>query len=247
MNAPTPTLADLSSDADVDVDADDVDVEESREHFLDRFDHPVFTASRVAVSALGRRSRARRMHRFIERLHVGRGTRILDLGGRPEIWESVEGPLDITILNLPGETGADVQSRHNVTYVEGDATHVERPSGSFDLVFSNSVIEHVGPAEKQGAFAAEVKRLAAAYWVQTPVKWFPIEAHTGMPFWWFYPAAIRRAFIARWHKGLPDWAEAMEGTRVLERAFLEGLFPGAHVFTETLVGVPKSVAVWRAA
>lgn len=208
--------------------------------------HPVYNASRAVVSALGRLSRARRMHQFVERLRVGRGTRILDMGGRPEIWESVEGPFDITILNLPGETGADVRSHHNIKFVEGDATHVDLPSRSFDLVFSNSVIEHVGPPEKQGAFAAEVKRLAAAYWVQTPVKWFPIEAHTGMPLWWFYPASIRRAFIARWHKGLPDWAEAMEGTRVLERGFLQGLFPGAQVWTEAVVGVPKSMAVWRA-
>jgi hypothetical protein len=207
--------------------------------------HVVFHSSRVAVAAVGRRARARRMQRFAERFQLRPGMRILDLGGHPEIWESVPAPLDITILNLPGRGGLDVPTPHRVTFVEGDGTRVAYPDQSFDLVFSNSVIEHVGPEPAQRAFAGEVKRLAPRYWVQTPSKWFPIEAHTGMPLWWFYPASLREAFFARWRRNLPAWTDAMASTRVLERAFFQSLFPGSELWVERLAGFPKSYAVFR--
>jgi len=51
---------------------------------------------------------------------------------------------------------------------------------SFDAVYSNSTIEHVGDESRQALFAAAVRRLAPAYWVQTPSSHFPIEIHTGV-------------------------------------------------------------------
>ena len=112
--------------------------------------------------------------------------------------------------------------------------------GEFDLVYSNSVIEHVGPEHRQDSFAAEVKRLSARYWVQTPSKWFPFEAHCGMPLWWFYPEPVRRGMIERWRAKLPEWTEMVDGTRVLTLDRLKGLFPGASVYTEWMLGFPKS-------
>jgi hypothetical protein len=210
--------------------------------------HWLFRASRASVSTVGARARMRRMEQFAHLLDVRAGMRILDLGGRPQIWQSLPGPVDLTILNLPGEhDDAGYPSRHHVTYVAGDATDVRFPDASFDLVFSNSVIEHVGPEEKQRAFARETQRLAPSYWVQTPSKWFPVEAHTGMPGWWFYPEPVRRAFLERWHRVLPAWADSMAGTRVLEREFFHDLFPGSELWVESIASVPKSYAVYRRA
>jgi len=61
--------------------------------------------------------------------------------------------------------------------------------GEFDLVFSNSVIEHVGDFERMRQFVHEARRVAKSYWIQTPSKWFPIEPHCGMPFWWLLASA----------------------------------------------------------
>jgi hypothetical protein len=175
------------------------------------------------------------------------GLRILDVGGRPEIWESVSDSLDITFLNLPGQNGADVPTHHRAKFVEGDGCHMPQfESQSFDVVFSNSVIEHVGPLERQRAFASEVKRLGRSYWVQTPSQWFPIEAHTGMPFWWFYPQEAREFFLKRWYEILPGWTDSMASTRVLTLDTLRQLFEGASIWVERVAGISKSYAMYKA-
>lgn len=156
------------------------------------------------------------------------------------IWDSVPLRLDITIVNLPGGV-CKQETRHNIRYFEGDACEIKDfAERSFDSVFSNSVIEHVGPADKQVKFAREVRRLGQSYWVQTPSKWFPIEAHCGMPFWWFYPATLRHYFIERWRKKLPAWTQMVEETTVLTEGDLRRLFPEATILVERLFGIPKS-------
>jgi hypothetical protein len=193
--------------------------------------------------------RRRRMQGLILTLGIKPGTRVLDLGGSPSIWENVLVPLDITILNLPGgipsnelgsiDAGTSIHTFH---YVEGDACDVHQfPDRSFDLAFSNSVIEHVGPQEKQEAFAREAIRLGKSYWVQTPSAWFPIEAHTGMPFYWFYPKQLRAWWLRRARKKLPAWwTEYIAETRVLSRRRIAELFPNARIHVECFFGLPKS-------
>lgn len=196
-------------------------------------------------------ARRRRMESLTRKLELKPGARVLDLGGAPSIWESVSVPLDITILNLPGgvasfELDSFRESIHKFHYVEGDACNVHQfPDRSFDLAFSNSVIEHVGAEEKQDAFAREVLRLGKSYWVQTPSAWFPIEAHTGMPFYWFYPEAARAWLSQRSQKKLPAWwTEYIAETRVLSRRRMADLFPNARIDVEFLFGLPKSYVAY---
>jgi hypothetical protein len=205
-----------------------------------------FNTFNSMVGLVQRRTRRRRMQLFCDLLGINRDARILDLGGRPAIWNSVPEKLNITILNLPGEAGMQVPTHHAVRFVEGDACEVTQfREGEFDVVFSNSVIEHVGPDHRQEAFASTVKRLGRRYWVQTPAKWFPIEAHTGIPFWWVYPESVRQAFLRGWRDKLPAWTDAMAGTRVLTRERLCSLFPDAELHVESLAGIPKSYSVYR--
>jgi Methyltransferase domain len=182
------------------------------------------------------------MGTFLTKMSVTEGMSILDLGGRAQFWDDVPFVLNLTILNLPGSVET-CQSKHNIRYLEGDACHVDVIEyRSFDIAFSNSVIEHVGPANRQADLAREVRRLGGSYWVQTPSKWFPVEAHNGMPFWWFYPARVRRYFIDRWRRILPGnpWTQMIEETTVLSRGDLKHLFPEATVLVENFGGIPKS-------
>lgn len=189
------------------------------------------------------------MQLYLETMNVNEGTTVLDLGGQPMIWDTVPVRMDLTILNLPGAAKTEHRSHHKTRFVEGDACQVEGFQGrSFDIVFSNSVIEHVGAPPKQSDFAREVRRLGKSYWVQTPSKWFPIEAHCGMPLWWFYPAAVRRYFIKRWRQKLPGWTQMVAETTVLTKADLKRLFPEAKILVERSFGFPKSyIAYFKSA
>lgn len=192
-------------------------------------------------------TRRKRMQKFCEILNIREGQRILDLGGQVAIWNSLEPKLDITILNLPGIAVTSLPTHHNIRFVEGDAcnvTGVQRDD--FDIVFSNSVIEHVGPADFRARFAGEVRRLGKSYWVQTPSRYFPIEPHNGMPFWWFYPKWLRAALIRHWKRTLPDWTEMVEGTDIVSKAEMRRLFPEAEIHVERFWGIPKSYVAYFA-
>jgi len=185
------------------------------------------------------------MRAFVAIMNITDGTSILDLGGQPMIWDDAPITLQITILNKPGVAAIGYPSRHSIHYKDGDACSVaDVKDVSFDCVFSNSVIEHVGSIEKQAEFAHEVRRLGKSYWVQTPSKWFPIEAHCGMPYWWFYPKGLRRRFLERWRRKLPAWTQMVEETAVLTYADLRRLFPEASILIERSFGISKSYVAY---
>jgi hypothetical protein len=174
------------------------------------------------------------------------GLRVIDLGGTSSIWANIDIPLDVTIVNLPGEitNKADING-HNVVYVEGDATALEYPDDSFDIVFSNSVIEHVGDHDRRKRFAHEARRLAPLYCIQTPSVHFPLEAHTGLPYWWAYPDSVKEWFHRRWGNTRPEWNDMILGTTYVSKSELRSLFPDALVMTERVLGIPKSYTAFR--
>lgn len=197
--------------------------------------------------------RQRRMQEFLDRLKPKRGARILDLGGSPEIWRLTPERFELTLVNLPGGmdrlAGAQPEARGDHTIVWADACDLRGIFGdnSFDLVFSNSVIEHVGDETRRRAFAREVKRLAPSYWVQTPSPRFPIEPHTGVPFYFQLPAPLRERLMERWREALPAWAEMIEETTVLSEEEMRALFPGGEIFRERALGLEKSISLYRVA
>lgn len=195
------------------------------------------------------RARARRSVWFKAAMNIRPGMRVMDLGGSPMIWRFIDVPLDITLLNIEHDPNAAAECadvrQHKFSFITGDACEVDLPSNSFDLAFSNSVIEHVGDQNRRAAFAGQIRRLAPKYWVQTPAKYFPIEAHTGMPFWWYYPEALRQRLIRNWRRELPAWTEMVEGTTLVERAELKSIFPDSTIFSERAFLIVKSYAAFR--
>src|SRR5690606_10302595 len=90
------------------------------------------------------RMRKRRSEICIRNMSLREGLRVIDLGGTPEIWQFIDTPLDITLVNLEYDPKTDVSiaPQHKFTLLEGDACKLDLPSCSFDVAFSNSVIEH---------------------------------------------------------------------------------------------------------
>lgn len=190
--------------------------------------------------------RAQRMKSFLSLVQPPKQARILDLGGTPYMWQLLDNDFNVTLVNLPG-TFTQTDRLSNFTYLEGDATNLSNlfEDKSFDIVFSNSAIEHVGDQEKQAAFAADVKRLANAYWVQTPSDRFPIEPHTGVPFYWKLPQWVRDRLHRSWEKKLPAWTQVIKQTSVLSKKQMNQLFPDAQIYVERKFIFEKSYSVYR--
>jgi hypothetical protein len=174
--------------------------------------------------------------------------RILDVGGTDIHWERMG--LDetkkfyITILNTEPQS----TRFKNVETVVGDARHMPQFSdGFFDVVYSNSVIEHVGSFADQQAMAREIQRLGKRYFVQTPSKWFPMEPHFLFPCFQFLPVSMR-VWIASHYKigwycrpGDPVAArKEVEAIRLLTCGEGRKLFPTAKLYKEKFFGLTKS-------
>ncbi|MCC6832546.1 MAG: class I SAM-dependent methyltransferase [Thermoleophilia bacterium] len=194
-----------------------------------------------------RRWRARRLEAFRRLVDPPAGARVVDLGGTPYMWDLFDHDFRVTLVNLPGTVRGEIPP--GVEWVEGDACELDGVfrSGTFDLVFSNSVIEHVGDEDRQAAFAEQVHRLAPAHWIQTPSPRFPVEAHTGVPFYWQRSQHDRDRRLERWRRELPVWAEMIAETRVLSRHRMRALFPESGIWRERLAGLEKSITAYRPA
>jgi hypothetical protein len=184
---------------------------------------------------------------MLDLVKLPEGARIIDLGGTSYNWELAESPFKITLVNLPGPFTDSYKNDSRFTYVWNDACELGSvfEDNSFDFVFSNSTIEHVGDESRQAAFAREVHRLAPAHWVQTPSDRFPVEAHCLIPFYWNLPRSVRDRLMARWKRKLPAWSEMMSETCVLSRKRMIELFPDSQFFLEYVMGMEKSYAFYK--
>ncbi|MCK5889729.1 MAG: class I SAM-dependent methyltransferase [Methylococcales bacterium] len=190
--------------------------------------------------------RKKRISSFIEKMNPDKNTRILDLGGTPFFWDVVDADLNIVIFNTEDEVRRwPINALENYNVIAGDALHYQFDLLEFDIVFSNSVIEHI-PQERVPKFAQIVKDIAPRYWIQTPSKYFPIEAHCNLLFWWFYPSRVKTWWINKWYKsGNAFLADQMQTTHTYGRKQIVHLFPEASVVNERVLGIIKSYSVWK--
>jgi len=211
---------------------------------------------------LGFRMRQRRFARFrriLEAVHARRGrVDIVDLGGTETYWLIAGDALErfncrVHVINpaLP-----EAPSDPRFTFERGDATALAHlADGSFDVVHSNSVIEHVGAWWHMRAFAEQVRRLAPAYFVQTPNFWFPVEPHFRAPLVHWLPEPLRARLLMTVHLGFAedkqrDMDAAMRrvhGITLLDGAQMGALFPDARIERERLGPFAKSLIAVREA
>jgi hypothetical protein len=205
-------------------------------------------------NSLASRLRRRRTERFARLVKLyPEPVRVLDLGGTSAFWADNAALLNrrchFTLLNL--ET-TPVESPEDTRHVVGDARHTGFADGEFDVVFSNSVIEHVGTLHDQLSMAREVRRVGDSYFVQTPNRYFLLEPHFLFPAWQFLPLWFRAALHCRvqlgWMQRQPDALLARAGVeqvRLLSRTEMHQLFPGAEIHRETLGPFTKSLIAIR--
>ncbi len=178
--------------------------------------------------------------------------KILDLGGVAQWWAEVK-PASrlVTIVNLDASHEKScLQAGYRFMVADGRSLpFVDR---EFDLVHSNSVIEHVGSLEDQRRFAAEMMRCGRAVYMQTPNQWFFVEPHMITVFIHWLPFRVQRRLV-RWLSvwGLvkrPSQAEVdafLGDIRLLGRSEVISMFPGCELKEERFLGLTKSFMVIR--
>jgi len=209
-------------------------------------------------NSIGNRFRVKRFRLFkpiVDQILADKGAcSILDLGGTPAYWEQFGADLDWKRVKVCTLNVRQSETAHpGITSMAGDARDVSSfGDRSFDIVHSNSVIEHVGRWDDMAAMAKEVRRLAPRYFVQTPYFWFPIEPHARFPLFhwmpepWRYRILMRRA-CGFW-KQQPDVGEAtraIQSALLLDRRQMQFLFPDAQITAEKVLGLTKSLLAIR--
>jgi hypothetical protein len=180
---------------------------------------------------------------------------LLDVGGYPGTWTTrPQRTQRIDCMNVHPVTWNESSSpNHRISTTVGDGCSLGYSGGSYDIVFSNSVIEHVGDWERQRAFANEARRVGKSLWIQTPAFECPLECHYLAPFVHWFPVRIRRRLL-RW---VTPWGwmtkpsqeevdESIAFTRLLTKKQVRELFPDCVVMTERLLWCfPKSYVAYR--
>jgi Methyltransferase domain len=192
--------------------------------------------------------RSKRMALFCKLFTIEDRTRIIDVGGYEMNWHLIKETPQVLLVNLEAEEWEKGRFRKT----QGDGRKLCFATNSFDIAYSNSVIEHVGGLEAQIAFASEIRRIAHKYYVQVPYRWFWIEPHFGSLFLHYLPRSLFRKLV----RYFTVWGlvtkpsqnqvdELLDYIRFLDRRELKSLFPDAEIHEERFLGFVKSLIAVR--
>lgn len=174
---------------------------------------------------------------------------LIDIGGTAEFWSNSildSFPLlNVTVVNL-----FPIEAKHpQVSTLVADGRNLSMvDNNSFDIAFSNSVIEHLPCEADQIDFAKELMRVATYYYAQTPNYYFPLEPHFLFPGFQFLPFTARvwlvQNFDLGWVKKVPDLTEAqnvVRHVRLLTPTKFQSFFPRSKLLRERFFGLTKSI------
>jgi len=191
--------------------------------------------------------------RVVGLIRPSRESRILDVGTTPD--------LDIPYNNF-FERWYPYPDRLTACSIE-DCSNLERhfvglkfrlieegdlpfDDGEFDAAVSFAVLEHVGSEARQRHFLSELARVAGAFVVYTPYRYFPVEMHTFLPFTHWLPASWYRAVWSR--LGLTFWARE-ENLNLLSIRAANRLLPSfghAAIRLIRVLGWPANIEIhWQ--
>lgn len=189
--------------------------------------------------------RTKRMKEFESVFNLKNSDVILDVGGGQYNWQFIKTRPKIIILNI--EKLSDYNDSEQFEFVKGDATNLLYPDKSFDIVYSNSVIEHLFTKENQIKMAKEIVRVGKKIYVQTPAKEFFVEPHLITPFIHWLPIKVQEKLM----RNFTIWGLITRPTKeyiknflyerrlLTKREFTE-LFPNCQIKVERFLFMPKS-------
>jgi hypothetical protein len=199
---------------------------------------------------LSRRSREHKVSLLRERFRPEGGTRILDLGsevdrGQGQILELFAERSRITAANLRLPHLRRISGSYaRVQCCAANALQLPFADKSFDLVYSNAVIEHVGGFEQQRAMAREVMRVGRNWFITTPNRWYPFEFHMRLPLVSWLPAPQMKqvgALCSYSHVERRYKSGIQQQIRLITRGELGELFPASRVVALRVTFWPETL------
>lgn len=151
------------------------------------------------AAAILAQARLRMFHLLMSELKPTSTTTILDIGASEH--ETREANFLEKLYPYPGNItcagigdGAEIRAANPaVNYIPiKPGQPLPFDDGSFDIAYSNAVLEHVGGPEQRRIFLKDTLRVARAVFMTVPNRWFPVEHHTGIPFLHYWPELFRR-------------------------------------------------------
>jgi methyltransferase family protein len=195
----------------------------------------------IGLKSFHRYFRKQKVDAFL-RMVGGKRASLLDLGGGPGVageFRTVHESFEYVVLANISLPKWETTLGSAIRLVVADGCALPFASRSFDWVFSNAVIEHVGGKARQKQFADEIRRVSAkGYFVATPNKNFPIEPHTLLPFYQFLTPTQQRRVV---HLS-PGYVREPTEINLLSGRDLRCLFPEARILKMGLRVFPNSLA-----
>jgi hypothetical protein len=197
--------------------------------------------------SLGERRRARRWDWLRGDFGEIESMSVIDLGGTVDTWvRSPLRPASVHVVNLEPQPDT-MPDWIRADQADACSLPAHIAGGTYDLVFSNSVIEHVGGHAQRMRFADAVHKLATRHWVQTPYRYFPVEPHWLFPGFQFLPLTMRARISCRWPlshtptKNTGDGLRAAMGVELLSCSEMAFYFPASTLRFERMMGAVKSL------
>ena len=199
-------------------------------------------------ASMGQHMRTRRWEWFREEFPAIESMSVIDLGGTTEAWlRAPVRPASVHVVNIEPESAETGAAWIHADQADACDLPERIRSGCYDLVFSNSVIEHVGGHAQRMRFAEAVHKLSSRHWVQTPYRYFPVEPHWVFPGLQFMPLALRARLAYHWplvHTKAGSFNDALLASMEVElisRTEMRFYFPNSDIRAERGLGLAKSL------
>jgi hypothetical protein len=203
---------------------------------------------RRLLKEMSHRSRTKKFSFFANVFWPRAEDRVLDIGASGAVFlhytfEDVY-PYPQRITAGGFDLGEVLSARHyypQPSYAVFDGCRLPFPDKSFDLVFSNAVIEHIPGRQKQ--FADEVTRVGKSWFVTTPNYWYPFETHYHLPLIQFLPRPLQREYNRLLGTHIPKGQ--VQDLALLSAGQLQRLFPTSRVAGVRVTFWPETLVAYH--
>lgn len=202
---------------------------------------------------LSLRSRRIKMELLQRYLPLQGTERVLDIGSQVDtqsrqLLERFPDQSRITAVNLFPEHLESIRAAYpGIHTVQADARSLPFPDKSFDLVYSNAVIEHVGDLADQQRMAEEVRRVGKRWFLTTPNRWYPFEFHARLPLVSWLPARLMHKTTRLWSynhvHGRYQPGNDLSDVQLLTARQLRALFPDSLIVKPRVTFWPETLVV----